>query len=58
MSCFSCSPFLCRQRGGGAVADESDEEVVRRNDSEEFVIRRQPSIPSPATSRGTSGRPK
>jgi hypothetical protein len=57
MSCFSCSPFMCRQRGG-AADDSDDDEVVRRNDSEEFVIRRQPSIPSPATSRSTSGRPK
>ena len=55
--CFSCaSPFSCKQR---PRQDDSDEEVVRRNESEgDFVIRRQPSLPSPAVSRGTADRAK
>lgn len=60
--CFSCaSPFSCKQRLVGSGGD-SDEEVVRRNDSTDgFVIRRKQSFPppsSPARDRSASGRLK
>ncbi|KAL4439429.1 hypothetical protein ABPG77_008758 [Micractinium sp. CCAP 211/92] len=57
--CFSCaSPFSCKQRHQGG--DDSEDEVVRRNDSTEgFVIRRKqsfPPLPSPAGPRSSSGQ--